>query len=79
MTLAFFASDSFQHVAGYMIEAYKYGVCSTLKRVCSPLVAKSDQLFTMPTNVEMRRMSNKLFQRFNVPNSHWVSMVCTLG
>jgi hypothetical protein len=66
--LTFLASGSFQHVSGYMAGVKKSTANSTIKRVAKALAAKSDQIISMPTKAEMRVMSEKLYQRFGIPN-----------
>jgi hypothetical protein len=72
LALSFFANGSFQHVSGYMAGVKKSTACITIRRVARALVAKSDQLISMPTMAEMRASSEKLCQRFGIP-------ACPLG
>jgi hypothetical protein len=72
LTLSFFASGSFQHLSGYLAGVKKTTACMTIRRVSRALVAKADKLVAMPTKAEMRTSSEKLFEKFKIPN-------CPLG
>jgi hypothetical protein len=68
LTLAFFACGSFQRIAGYQVGVKKSCACVTIKRVTVALNAISHLLIALPTTEEMRKTSDKLFDRFGIRN-----------
>ncbi len=68
LKISFFASASFQHVAGYLKGAPKSCASQTKRRIPGTLNNKIKQLVAIPTTTEIQQSANILHQGFGIPN-----------